>query len=75
MAHVKISCQECPYFEKCSVKTRLFINYCGTTERLFARQIAQAKKECKMLHGYMHHHLLVPSAVPKKHLIPRLSNK
>ncbi len=61
MRHQKIACHDCPYFAECSVKTRMFINYCGTNARLFSSQIAKAERECKMLHGYMNRYLLVPS--------------
>jgi hypothetical protein len=53
MAHLKVSCQQCPEYGKCSTRTRLFVNYCGSRTDTVADHIREAAIECRS-HGGRH---------------------
>jgi hypothetical protein len=61
----KITCSQCPHYDSCSQKTRMFVNYCGSRIRSVETNIRAAISECRSKHGYMLQSILFPSALPQ----------
>lgn len=56
MGHHKISCQQCSEYHRCSLKTRLFINYCGSHSKGMEKRIKEAVSECRSRGGFVFKH-------------------
>jgi len=53
MKLTKITCLQCPQYDGCSQKTRMFVNYCGSKVQSVERHIKEAISECRAKHGYL----------------------
>ena len=51
MSLSKIECISCLYYKKCSIQTRMYMNYCGPRKNILKSQISKATIECKNLRG------------------------
>jgi hypothetical protein len=59
MQHIKISCQQCTHYQSCSLKTRMFVNYCGSRRVSVEQDIKTALLECRSKTTYfMRYHVL-----------------
>ncbi len=56
MGHHKIACQQCSEYRRCSLKTRLFINYCGSHSKGMEKRIQDAVAECRSRGGFVFKH-------------------
>jgi len=61
MAHHKVTCQQCPEYGKCSQRTRMFVNYCGSRQRSIEQHIHLAILDCRSKGGYMFRHHVLPA--------------
>ena len=61
----KITCSQCPQYDTCSQKTRMFVNYCGSKSSIIEKNIRTAITECRSKHGYMLTSVIFSSS-PKK---------
>lgn len=52
MQLLKVSCSRCMHYNECSQETRLYVNYCGTSQKVLAK-IEKAVSECRARHGYL----------------------
>lgn len=43
----KVQCSTCGYRESCAVRTRVFMNYCGSMRESLADEISRAGRECR----------------------------
>jgi hypothetical protein len=49
----KISCSQCPHYDACPQKTRMFVNYCGSRIKSVELHIREAISECRSKRGFM----------------------
>ena len=49
----KVMCLQCPQYDSCSHKTRLFVNYCGSRIKNVETHIKAAVSECRSKRGYL----------------------
>jgi hypothetical protein len=49
----KVNCMQCRNYAQCSLRTRLFVNYCGPTTRDIDTMIKAAIEDCSLRHGRM----------------------
>ena len=61
----KITCPQCPQYDLCSQKTRMFVNYCGSKSSTVLGNIRAAVTECKSKRGYMLQSVIFPPT-PRK---------
>ncbi len=67
MQHTKISCQQCPSCQACSLKTKMFVNYCGSREGTVEENIKNAVAECRSKAGHVMRYNVV-SSIPRSRL-------
>lgn len=60
----KITCSQCPHYDSCSQKTRMFVNYCGSRINNVRENIRAAITECRSKHGYMLQSVIFPASTP-----------
>lgn len=53
MSPRKVQCTECASNEKCSRRTKAFVNYCGSRPEMYAEQIKIAVRECLANQGFL----------------------
>jgi hypothetical protein len=58
----KITCPQCPHYDSCSQKTRMFVNYCGSRLQNVQSNVRAAISECRAKHGYMLQSVIFPPA-------------
>lgn len=46
MESTKMVCLQCPHYESCPQKTRLFVNYCGSKKEKLQKPIREAMMDC-----------------------------
>mgnify|MGYP006302889825 CR=1 FL=1 len=46
MVSMKMVCLQCPHYDSCPLKTRLFINYCGSKKEELREPIRAARLDC-----------------------------
>lgn len=51
MRHIKVLCIRCLHYRKCSQKTRIYVNYCGTRIENLKVKIDEAFAECRSHKG------------------------
>ncbi len=61
----KITCSQCPHYDSCPKKTRMFVNYCGSTFHNVEGHVRAAISDCRSKHGYMLQSIV--SAAPTPH--------
>ena len=61
----KITCPQCPQYDLCSQKTRMFVNYCGSKSSTVVENIRAAVTECKSKRGYMLQSVIFPPSHQK----------
>jgi hypothetical protein len=61
----KITCPQCPQYDSCSQKTRMFVNYCGSRSSTVVENIRAAVTECRSKGGYMLQSVIFPPT-PRK---------
>jgi len=61
MTYAKVTCQQCSEYEKCSLKTRMYVNYCGHSKRDMERHIKNAVQECRSRGGFLFRSQMFPS--------------
>jgi hypothetical protein len=61
----KITCPQCPHYDSCSQKTRMFVNYCGSRIQNVENNIRAAISECRSKRGYMLQSIIFPSTTPQ----------
>jgi hypothetical protein len=49
----KISCLQCPHYDACPQKTRMFVNYCGSKIKTVEMNIREAISVCRSKRGFM----------------------
>ncbi len=59
MQLLKISCNSCRHYNECSQETRLYVNYCGTSQKVIEKKVKKAIKECKLRHGYLFQRIFI----------------
>jgi hypothetical protein len=56
----KITCSQCPSYDTCSQKTRMFVNYCGSRFSNVQENVRAAISECRAKHGFMLQSVIFP---------------
>lgn len=51
MRFLKVCCNRCPHYNECSQKTRMYVNYCGSSQKNVEEKIKKAIAECRERHG------------------------
>jgi hypothetical protein len=68
----KISCMQCPHYDACPQKTRMFVNYCGSKIKNVEMNIKEAISECRSKRGFMLTSVLfIP--VPQSQTVPEIN--
>jgi hypothetical protein len=49
----KVHCTECEHYAQCPLKTRLFINYCGSRKNMVERDVNAAFEDCRSRRTYI----------------------
>jgi hypothetical protein len=61
----KITCPQCPQYDLCSQKTRMFVNYCGSKSSTVVENVRAAVTECRSKRGYMLQSVIFPPSHQK----------
>lgn len=67
----KISCMQCPHYDACPQKTRMFVNYCGSKIKNVEMNIREAISECRSKQGFMLKSVVFISGL-EKHAFPEI---
>ncbi len=51
MQFLKVSCAQCSKYHECPQKTRMFVNYCGSSSRNIKDNIRDAILDCRTRQG------------------------
>lgn len=51
MQFLKVTCAQCPHYKECSLKTRFFVNYCGSDRKRVENNVRDAVLECRERRG------------------------
>ncbi len=49
----KINCTECPNYSECSIKTKFFVNFCGSNPERYSVKIKSAIEDCLNHKGFL----------------------
>lgn len=52
MLFSKTSCADCAYCSQCPMKTRMYVNYCGSDARKVMDRIRSARADCSNRKGH-----------------------
>ena len=53
MQFSKMACQECIHYKSCPLRTRMFINYCGSRAEEMRKSIRAARIDCKSRRSFI----------------------
>jgi hypothetical protein len=62
MQFLKVSCPQCARYYECPQKTRLFVNYCGCSNKHTDENIREAILDCRTRQGKLFKRTTVPEA-------------
>lgn len=62
MQFLKVSCSQCSKYHECPQKTRLFVNYCGSSGRNIKDNIREAVLDCRTRQGKLFKRTLISEA-------------
>lgn len=69
MSWSKVACLKCNQYQSCSPTTRMFVNYCGSDRKQVATRIRSATSDCRLHHGYLLKHDIIPQLYPHSAVI------
>lgn len=61
MQFLKVSCPQCSKYHECPQKTRMFVNYCGSSRKV-EENIREAVLDCRTRQGKLFKRTLISEA-------------